>query len=95
MAVALRLARSSLAEARRSVRALAPEELGRAQLPDALRTLAERWSQDEGVPVQVEVTGIQLPISPAIEVSLFRVAQEALTNVAKHAEASRVGLTLS
>ncbi len=45
--------------------------------------------------MQVEVTGIQLPISPAIEVSLFRVAQEALTNVAKHAEASRVGLTLS
>ena len=95
VAGALRLARSSLAEARRSVRALAPEELGRAQLPDALRTLAERWSQDEGVPVQVEVTGIQLPLSPAIEVSLFRVAQEALTNVAKHAGASRVGLTLS
>jgi signal transduction histidine kinase len=95
VARALRLARSSLTEARRSVHALGPQELGRAQLPDALRALAERWSQDEGVGVQVEVTGTQLPLSPAIDVSLFRVAQEALTNVAKHAAASRVGITLS
>ncbi|WP_114558230.1 sensor histidine kinase [Desertihabitans aurantiacus] len=92
---ALRLARSSLTEARRSVQALAPQELGRAQLPDALRTLAERWSQDEGVSTRVEITGTRVPLSPAIEVSLFRVAQESLTNVAKHAEASRVGVTLS
>ncbi|MGW3345953.1 sensor histidine kinase [Nonomuraea rubra] len=92
---ALRLARSSLTEARRSVRALAPQELGRAQLPDALRTLTERWSQDQAISAQVEVTGTREPLSPAIEVSLFRVAQESLTNVAKHAQASRVGVTLS
>ncbi|NEB40295.1 sensor histidine kinase [Streptomyces sp. SID14515] len=95
VARALRLARSSLTEARRSVRALAPQELGRAQLPDALRTLTERWSQDQGIGAQLEVTGVREPLSPAIEVSLFRVAQESLTNVAKHAEASRVGVTLS
>jgi signal transduction histidine kinase len=95
VAHALRLARSSLTEARRSVQALAPQELGRAHLPDALRTLTERWSQDQGISAQVEVTGTREPLSPAIEVSLFRVAQESLTNVAKHAEASRVGVTLS
>ena len=92
---ALQLARSSLTEARRFVQALAPEELGRAHLPDALHTLTERWSQDQGMRAQVEVTGAREPLSPAIEVSLFRVAQESLTNVAKHAEASRVGVTLS
>lgn len=92
---ALRLARSSLTEARRSVKALAPQELGRAHLPDALRTLTERWSQNQGTRAQVDVTGASEPLSPAIEVSLFRVAQESLTNVAKHAEASRVGVTLS
>ncbi|WP_241387697.1 sensor histidine kinase [Rhodococcus sp. CH91] len=95
VARALRLARSSLTEARRSVQALAPQELGRAYLPDALRTLTERWSQDQGIRAQIEVTGTQEPLSPAIEVSLFRVAQESLTNVAKHADASRVGVTLS
>lgn len=95
VARALRLARSSLTEARRSVQALAPQELGRAHLPDALRALTEQWSQDQGISAQVEVTGFREPLSPAIEVSLFRVAQESLTNVAKHAEASRVGVTLS
>ncbi|MEV0650948.1 sensor histidine kinase [Phytomonospora sp. NPDC050363] len=95
VARALRLARSSLTEARRSVRALAPRELGRAHLPDALRTLTERWSRDHGISARMEVTGTREPLSPAIEVSLFRVAQESLTNVAKHAEATRVGVTLS
>ncbi|MEU4788569.1 sensor histidine kinase [Micromonospora tulbaghiae] len=92
---ALQLARSSLTEARRSVRALAPQDLARAHLPDALRTLTERWSRDEGTRAHLEVTGDSEPLSPAIEVSLFRVAQESLTNVAKHAAASRVGVTLS
>jgi signal transduction histidine kinase len=92
---ALGLARDSLAEARRSVQALRPRELEDARLPDALGELAQRWGEGSGVGVQVEVTGDRAPLSPAIEVVLFRVAQEALTNVAKHADASRVGLTLS
>jgi signal transduction histidine kinase len=92
---ALGLARDSLAEARRSVQALRPRELEGARLPDALGDLARRWAEGAGVGAQVEVTGDRVPLSPAIEVALFRVAQEALTNVAKHANASRVGLTLS
>ncbi|MGW0786202.1 hypothetical protein [Streptomyces sp. NPDC002913] len=46
--------------------------MSRAHLPDALRTLTERWAQDEGMRAQLEVTGTQEPLSPAIEVSLFR-----------------------
>jgi signal transduction histidine kinase len=92
---ALGLARDSLAEARRSVQALRPRELEDARLPDALGDLARRWAEGSGVGLHVEVTGDRVPLSPAIEVALFRVAQEALTNVAKHASASRVGLTLS
>ena len=92
---ALTLARHSLSEARRSVQALGPGELGSAQLPDALRTLTDQWSAQQGHVAQLDVTGTSVPLSPAIEVSLFRVVQESLTNVAKHANASRVRVTLS
>jgi signal transduction histidine kinase len=92
---AIRLARESLSEARRSVQALQPEPLEMARLPDALVEVAERWSARSGVAAQVTTTGSARPMRPEIEVALLRTAQEALANVAKHARASRVGLTLS
>jgi signal transduction histidine kinase len=92
---AIELARDSLTEARRSVQALAPEPLIRARLPDAVRDVADRWSQRTGIPVAVTTTGDARMVRPEIEVALLRTAQEALANVAKHAHASRVGLTLS
>ncbi|GAA0940191.1 sensor histidine kinase [Nonomuraea longicatena] len=93
--LALNLARESLTEARRSVAALQPHQLEDAHLPEAMTALARNWTQTAGVDLHVEVTGDRVPLSPAIEVTLFRVAQEALANVAKHAGATRVGLTLS
>ena len=47
------------------------------------------------MPVEVTTTGRAKPLHPEIEIALLRTAQEALANVAKHAHASRVGLTLS
>ena len=93
--LALGLAQDSLTEARRSVAALQPHQLEDAQLPEAMTTLARNWSQTSGVDLRVEVTGDRVPLSPAIEVTLFRVAQEALSNVARHAGATRADLTLS
>ncbi|MBM9440252.1 sensor histidine kinase [Streptomyces bryophytorum] len=90
------LARDSLAEARRSVQALRPGPLDQAaHLPGALDDLARRWSRTSGVTVRVEVTGSPVPLPPPVEVALFRTAQEGLANIAKHAAASRAGLTLS
>ncbi|UWE10152.1 sensor histidine kinase [Actinacidiphila bryophytorum] len=90
------LARDSLAEARRSVQALRPGQLDQAaHLPGALDDLARRWSRTSGVTVRVEVTGSPVPLPPPVEVALFRTAQEGLANIAKHAAASRAGLTLS
>jgi signal transduction histidine kinase len=92
---AIALARESLSEARRSVQALAPEPLQSARLPDALSDVASRWSRLSGVQAQVTTTGVARAVRPEVEVALLRTAQEALANVAKHAHAQRVGLTLS
>jgi signal transduction histidine kinase len=89
------LARDSLAAARRSVAALGPRELDDSRLPDAVAALAERWSQTSGVPVRMETTGEPRPLLAETEITLFRVAQEALANVAKHAGAAKVAVTLS
>jgi signal transduction histidine kinase len=95
VSAAIDLARSSLSEARRSVQALAPEPLAGARLPDAVQEVADRWTTLHGVPVTVATTGNARPMRPELEVALLRTAQEALANVAKHAHANRVGLTLS
>jgi signal transduction histidine kinase len=92
---AIRLARDSLSEARRSVNALRPEPLEQARLGDAIAAVAEKWSSLHGVPAEMVVTGTARPLPPETEVVLLRAAQEGLANVAKHAEASRAWLTLS
>ncbi len=92
---ATRLARESLSEARRSVEALRPESLELARLSEALGEVAGRWSSLHGIPVQVTTTGTARPMPPEAEFALLRTAQEALANVARHARATRVGVTLS
>jgi signal transduction histidine kinase len=88
-------ARESLAEARRLIWALRPKLLEEAPLPDALARLIERWSEASGIAAHATVTGSPRQLQPEVEATLFRVAQEALTNVRKHARANRAALTLS
>ncbi|MFC4007368.1 sensor histidine kinase [Nonomuraea purpurea] len=95
IALAKRLARDSLNEARRSVEALRPEPLERAALPEALAAVAERWSAATGVPVTVSVDGVPRRLAAEAETTVLRAAQEALANVARHAKADKAALTLS
>jgi signal transduction histidine kinase len=95
LTAAKRLARESLAEARRSVQALRPQQLDAAGLPAALGEVVETWSGLHGVRADLVLTGTARRLLPEIETTLLRTAQEALANVARHANAGRVGLTLS
>jgi signal transduction histidine kinase len=93
LAVAKRTARDSLGEARRFVAALRPEALDGC-LADALVALTARWSAASGVPATAEASGEPRPLPRELEVALLRAAQEALANVARHADAARVRVAL-
>ncbi|SEE75870.1 Signal transduction histidine kinase [Streptomyces sp. 2112.3] len=92
---AMALARDSLGEARRSVHNLGPGVLEHAALPDALRSTVEEWSAVAGVRAEFTVTGTAEPLHDEVEATLLRIAQEGLANARRHADASRVGVTLS
>lgn len=88
-------ARTSLEELRRSVRALRPDLLESTTLAHALAELVRRWSASTGIAAELRTTGIPVVLHPDAELALLRSAQEALSNVGRHAHASRVVVTLS
>ncbi|MEU7071621.1 sensor histidine kinase [Streptomyces narbonensis] len=89
------LARESLGEARRSVRNLGPAALEHDTLPEALRKTVADWAERSGVDTRFTVTGTELPLHDEVAATLLRIAQEALSNAARHSGASRAGVTLS
>ncbi|MFC8536393.1 sensor histidine kinase [Streptomyces sp. NPDC057249] len=89
------LARHSLGEARRSVHNLLPAALEHDDLPGALRKTVATWSRRTGVRAEFTVTGTVAPLHDEVGATLLRIAEEALANAGRHAEASRAGVTLS
>ncbi|MFD1933092.1 MULTISPECIES: sensor histidine kinase [Nonomuraea] len=95
ISLAKELARDNLREARRSVDALRPGPLADAQLDAALTEVAGRWSRTSGLTATVSVEGTPRPLAGEVGATLLRAAQEGLSNVAKHARAGRVAITLT
>lgn len=91
VARAHQLARTGLEEARRAIGMLRDVELPG---PERFAALAQEFERDSGVHVDVEVTGPERELGSDARLTLYRVAQEALTNVRKHADAERVRLRL-
>ncbi|GAA1038759.1 hypothetical protein GCM10009557_55680 [Virgisporangium ochraceum] len=92
LAKAQNQAEEALREVRRSVSALR-EPAAPVPLPEALKALAEETSA-AGVPTGLEVVGTVRSLPERAHESLFRAAQEGLTNVRRHAGATRADLTL-
>ena len=82
-------------EIRRLAHRMHPSVLDNLGLPAALRTLAQEVESAEQLPVRVIVDEPAAPLSPAASLSLYRVAQEALRNVVKHAAAPDATVRLS
>ncbi|MFE9451273.1 sensor histidine kinase [Streptomyces sp. NPDC006739] len=89
------LARHSLGEARRSVHNLSPVALENAGLPEALRKTVAEWGERTGTRSQFTVTGTAEQLHEEVAATLLRITQEALSNAARHARATRLGATLS
>jgi signal transduction histidine kinase len=92
--MARRMARHSITEARRSVVDLRASILEGQSLAGALNSSAQVWAVGSGVTVHVDVSGAPETLPDEVEQHLLRIAQEAVTNVLKHAGASRIWLTL-
>lgn len=91
---ALQTARDSLEDARRSVLDLRGGPPAGRPLGSALQALARSFTSETGVRVRVQVEQNR-PLALRVEAELFRIAQEALTNVRRHAQATEVNVELT
>jgi signal transduction histidine kinase len=85
----------TLQDVRRLAVELRPKALDDFGLVPALERLAESFQERTGIRVAVESSGLETRLPEAIETTLYRVVQEALTNVIKHARAKNVSIVLA
>ena len=89
-----KLAQQAGAELTTLIHELRPPNLERKDLPTALKDHIAEWSRLNNDEVEANIEeGLSMPVP--VEQALFRVAQEALSNVARHSHASRVFVTLA
>lgn len=82
--------RDGLAEVRRFIFDLRPPALSEVGLPVALSRYAADFQKHFGISTEIDLPQLPERLSPVKEVAVFRIAQEALQNVQKHASASHV-----
>ena len=89
-----RLARTLDSEVDRIAADLRPAVLDDLGLEDALHRHVRLWSEEAGVVADIHTRGLESRLGQVIETAVYRVVQEALTNVHKHARATRVSVVV-
>jgi signal transduction histidine kinase len=87
-------ARSGMTEARRAIRALRASPLDNLGLALALRGAAEATAERSGADLSLNLD-TSLLLHPQVEQTIFRIAEEVLSNIARHAAASRIEIQLT
>jgi len=88
------LAVRTLDEVHRLILDLRPSVLDDLGLFSALRWYAERYLATRGIAVRCEVRELDRRLAPEVEIALFRIGQEAMNNIARHAKAESVLIQL-
>ena len=88
------LTRGALAEMRALLLELRPEALAEAKMEDLLLQLGRAMSSRTGIPVSVSANGCSA-LPPVVQITFYRITQEALNNASKHADANQVWVALS
>ena len=89
------LAQQTLTQTRELARGLSPLQLASNQLPDALRELAARTQKIFGLDCRFRLDGMADSTPPNVSYHLYQVAQEAVGNAVKHAQAAHIRIRLS
>ena len=87
------LSRGALAEMRTLLHELRPATIAETSLSELLRQLAESVTGREGIPVEIQIN-CQCNLPDDLHVALYRIAQESLNNIVKHARATEVSIEL-
>lgn len=89
------LARSMILTVREIASDMRPQALDNLGLGSAIRFEVDRFAKRSGIPCEVDVQADTSALPPETTTGLFRIFQEALTNVARHAQASRICVRLA
>lgn len=89
------LAVRTLEEVHRLILDLRPAVLDDLGLFSAIRWYAERYLSTRGIAVRCEIHELEHRLPPEVEIALFRIAQEAMNNIARHAKAESVLIQLA
>lgn len=95
LALAHKLARGALADARDSIWNMRSQVLERCDLGEALEEILTQTTDGTGVQPGMQVEGLSRRLPPVVENNLLRIGQEAITNASKHAKPSRIDVRLA